>query len=416
MHTKIKYDLVIFGASSFVGQILVRALGDAVKNESDVRWAIAGRSEKKLSAIQQSLTDTHDIAVDILIADATDDKALKGLCESTRVIVSTVGPFALYGEDLVRACCESGTDYCDITGEAHWILQMISKYQNTAAKTGARIIHSCAFDSVPSDLGVLFTQQNAIELLGQPCQEIQMRVTKMKGRFSGGTYASALNVAKDLSENPGLRKALASPYCFCPSDHPYTQRQRRLRHADYDAQSDAWIAPFVMEGINTRIVHRSNALLEHLYGKDFRYDEAIVTGTGRKGRKRASRTSYGLWLFGFFASIPLFSAAMARWLLPKPGEGPSNEEQERGYYELTFRGKAPGRGSIQCRLSGKKDPGYGGSAMILAQVALCLAFDTKKIQAGGGFWTPASILGETLIPRLRDHASLQFEIDAVKKR
>ncbi len=416
MNTETKYDLVIFGASSFIGQILVKALGDAIENELNVRWAIAGRSKEKLSAIQQSLIDTHSLQVDTLIADAQDDEALKNLCASTRVVVSTVGPFAHYGEGLVRACCESGTDYCDITGEAHWILQMISKYQHAAAESGARIIHSCAFDSVPSDLGVFFTQQKAIELLGQPCQDIQMRVIKMKGRFSGGTYASALNVAKDLSENPSLRRALASPYCLCPSEHSFTQRQPRHRHAEYEAQSESWIAPFVMEGINTRIVHRSNALLGKLYGKDFRYDEAIVTGTGRKGRKRASRTSYGLWLFGFFATIPLFSAAMQRWLLPKPGEGPSHEEQESGYYELIFRGKAPGRGNIQCRLKGEKDPGYGASAMIVAQVALCLAFDIKKAQPSGGFWTPASILGETLIPRLSDHASLNFEIDTVKKR
>ncbi|MFL0803447.1 MAG: saccharopine dehydrogenase NADP-binding domain-containing protein [Agarilytica sp.] len=416
MNTATKYDLVIYGASSFIGQILVKALGDAVKNKPEVRWAIAGRDHQKLSTIQQSLSDSHNIHVDIVIADATDDEALKGLCVSTRVVISTVGPFALYGEGLVRACCETGTDYCDITGEAHWILQMISKYQGAAAESGARFIHSCAFDSIPSDLGVLFTQQNASELLGQPCQEIQMRVMKMKGRFSGGTYASALNVAKDLSGNPGLRRALNSPYCLCPSEHPFTQRQTKHHHAEYETQSGAWIAPFVMEGINTRIVHRSNALLDNRYGEDFRYDEAIVTGTGRKGRKRASRTSYGLWLFGFFAAIPMFSAAMARWLLPKPGEGPSKEEQEQGYYELLFRGKAPGKGTIQCRLRGKKDPGYGASAMIVAQVGLCLAFDIEKSQPSGGFWTPASILGDTLIARLNDHASLTFEIDTVNKR
>ncbi len=416
MNTETKYDLVIFGASSFVGQLLVKALGDAVKNERKVRWAIAGRSNQKLSSIRQSLIDTHDIDVDILIADAADDEALKGLCKTTRVIVSTVGPFALYGEGLVRACCENGTDYCDITGEAHWILQMISKYQHAAAESGARIIHSCAFDSIPSDLGVLFTQQKANELLGQPCQEIHMRVIKMKGRLSGGTYASALNVAKDLSENPGLRKAVRSPYCLCPSEHPFTQRQTKHHHAEYEEQSDAWIAPFVMESINTRIVHRSNALLDNMYGKDFRYDEAIVTGNGRKGRKRASRTSYGLWLFGFFSAIPMFRAAMARWLLPKPGEGPSKEEQAQGYYELIFRGKVPSIGNIQCRLTGKKDPGYGASAMIVAQVGLCLAFDMEKAQPNGGFWTPASMLGDRLISRLQDHASLKFEIDTVRKR
>lgn len=413
---KPSYDIIIFGASSFVGQILTRELAQTDEANTSLKWAIAGRSAEKLQALQKHISASTSAPPDIVIADALDYESLTSLCSQTRVVVSSVGPFALYGENLVRACAESGTDYCDITGEAHWVMQMISRYQEQAAESGARIVHSCGFDSIPSDLGVYFLQNHAQKEFGRSCEEINTRVVKLKGRFSGGTYASAMNIAKDMSENPGLRKAMASPYCFCPSNHPYATKQNLHRYADFDSVSNAWIAPFVMEGINVRTVHRSNALLNSRYGESFRYDEALVTGQGRKGRKRASRTAMGMWLFLFCASVPLLRAMLERWFLPKPGEGPSPEEQEKGSYTYILFGQVRGKGKIRCKIAGDRDPGYGSTAKILAQTALCLANDIPKNAPAGGFWTPASIFGEALTERLISKAGLSFSIEEIERR
>ncbi len=412
------YDIVLFGATSFVGKIVAREFSSALEHELPIRWAIAGRSKEKLTQLHQQLNQTYpqEVMPDILVADAQNDEHLIGLCKQTRIVISTVGPFALYGEKLISACCKTGTDYCDLTGESHWVIQMLSRYQKDAIHSNARLIPCCGFDAIPSDLGVYYLQKNAIEQFKQPCTEINTRISKLNGKFSGGTYASILNLLAELAENPGLKKAIASPYCFCPSDHPYTQKQTRHSNAAYDEKSEAWIAPFIMENINSRVVHRSNALLNHLYGTHFLYDEALVTGKGRKGRKRASRISYGLWGLMLSGSMPLLRSILQHWFLPKPGEGPTPEEQQNGSYEFQLYGKIPGRGTIHGRLHGDMDPGYGSTAKILAQTALCLALDTTKQEGSGGFWTPASLFGDSLITRLERHAGLSFSIESMNKR
>ncbi len=406
------YDIIIFGATGFVGQLTADALAQQLPANSKLRWAIAGRSASKLNALRDTLSQHHPIAPDVVVADSFDFDALLKLCEATSVVVSTVGPYALYGENLVHACVETGTDYCDLTGESHWVLQMISRYQERAAISGARIVHSCGFDCIPSDLGVYFLQQNAQDTFSQPCDEINMRVSKLKGKFSGGTYASLLNLVKELNETPGLRKAVASPYCFCPSDHAFSTKQIKHGGAAYDALTDSWMAPFVMEGINTRTVHRSNALFDGAYGESFRYDEAVLTGKGRKGRKRATRLSWGLGILMFCASVPLLSDMLSRWLLPKPGQGPSADEREAGCYELVFFGKVRGKGKVRARVTGAQDPGYGSTCKMLAQAALCLSCDVPKHAKHGGFWTPATLFGDTLISRLQDNADMRFSIES----
>lgn len=405
------YDIIIFGATGFVGQLTAEALAQQLSADSNLRWAIAGRSAAKLNALRDSLNQHYPIAPDVVVADSFDLDALLKLCATTSVVASTVGPYALYGENLVHACVETGTDYCDLTGEAHWVVQMISRYQERAAISGARIVHSCGFDCIPSDLGVHFVQQYAQDTYSQPCDEIAMRVSKMRGKFSGGTYASLLNLVKEINETPGLRKAIASPYCFCPSDHPFTVQQVKHRGAAYDAISDAWIAPFVMEGINTRTVHRSNVLLDYTYGESFRYEEAVIAGKGRKGRKRATRLSWGLGLLMMCASVPMLSAMLSRWFLPKPGQGPNRHERDTGEYELIFFGKVRGKGKVRARVTGAQDPGYGSTSKMLAQAALCLSCDVPKHTKNGGFWTPASIFGDTLIARLQEKADMRFVIE-----
>lgn len=405
------FDLVVFGATSFVGKILVHYL-HAQYPQSELRWAVAGRSESKLRALQKSLPSGEALP-SILIADATNESSLQSLCNKTRCIVSTVGPFSRYGEVLVKACVESGTDYCDSTGEVHWVLQMISRYQAQAAESGARLVHCCGFDSIPSDLGVKFTQRIAHKRYGHPCDEIAMRVMRMKGRFSGGTIASLFAAVEDIHSQPALRKAVGSPYCLCPSDHPYTSKQLRHDGAGYDEVAKRWIAPFIMEGVNTRIVHRSNALQNHAYGEGFLYDEALVTGLGRKGRKRATRTSFGLHMLMFAAVFPPLRWLLEKFWLPAPGEGPSEREQEEGEYTLRFYGKVRGRGTLVCEVKGDRDPGYGSTAKMLGEAAVMLAKDSFSKEGShnilpGGFWTPATAFGDELFTRLEDNAGLNF--------
>ena len=404
-----KFDIVIFGATSFVGQILTRYMLAQFAFEGKIKWAIAGRSQNKLSKLKLSLGPAGD-ALDILVADAADEDSLRPLCESTRVVVSTVGPYALYGEPLVKTCVALGTDYCDLTGEVQWIAKMLERYEEQAKATGARIVNCCGFDSIPSDLGVYFLQQQAKQQFGQTCSSIKMRVKKIKGAASGGTVASMTNIFKEVASNPALRKVLANPYVICPSDHGNRVRQDSMNRPQYDNDFDSWVAPFVMAVINTRIVHRSNALVEGSYSQHFEYNEAMLTGKGLIGSTKAAGVGVGLGGFAMAAVIPPTRWALEKFILPKPGEGPSLDAQEKGFYDLRFYGKTDNGQEIQCKVTGDQDPGYGSTGKMLAQAAACLVQDIDKDKIQGGFWTPASIFGSKLITRLESHAGLSFEL------
>jgi short subunit dehydrogenase-like uncharacterized protein len=407
--TSPKFDIIIFGATSFVGQILTRYMLSQFTIESKLKWAIAGRSHNKLDELKLSLGAAGK-DLDILVADASDENSLRALCQSTRVIVSTVGPYALYGEPMVKTCVALGTDYCDLTGEVQWIAKMLERYEDVAKITGARIVHSCGFDSVPSDLGVYFLQQHAKQQFGQTCSNIKMRVKKMKGAASGGTVASMTNIFKEVASNPALRKVLANPYAICPPNHGNTVRQESMNRPQYDNDFNSWVAPFVMAVINTRIVHRSNALVENGYSQHFDYNEAMLTGRGLMGRGIAAGVGVGLGGFAMAAVIPPTRWVMEKFILPKPGEGPSLEAQEKGFYDLRFYGKTDSGHEIRCKVTGDQDPGYGSTAKMLAQAAACLVQDISKAKVQGGFWTPASIFGSTLITRLEKYAGLTFEL------
>jgi short subunit dehydrogenase-like uncharacterized protein len=407
--TSPKFDIIIFGATSFVGQILTRYMLSQFTNESKLKWAIAGRSQNKLDELKLSLGAAGK-DLDVLVADASDENSLRALCQSTRVIVSTVGPYALYGEPMVKTCVALGTDYCDLTGEVQWIAKMLERYEDVAKITGARIVHSCGFDSVPSDLGVYFLQQHAKQQFGQTCSNIKMRVKKMKGAASGGTVASMTNIFKEVASNPALRKVLANPYAICPPNHGNTVRQESMNRPQYDNDFNSWVAPFVMAVINTRIVHRSNALVENGYSQHFDYNEAMLTGRGLMGSGIAAGVGVGLGGFAMAAVIPPTRWVMEKFILPKPGEGPSLEAQEKGFYDLRFYGKTDSGDEIRCKVTGDQDPGYGSTAKMLAQAAACLVQDISKAKVQGGFWTPASIFGSTLITRLEKYAGLTFEL------
>jgi short subunit dehydrogenase-like uncharacterized protein len=403
--SKTKFDLIVFGATSFVGEIVCQRLLKTI--DPNTSWAIAGRSESKLNTLKKNLgSAAKDIP--IIVADASDAPKLIDMCNQTRVIISTVGPYALYGEPLIKACVETGTDYCDLTGEAQWIRLMIERYEASAIKSGARIVHSCGFDSIPSDLGVHFLQEHSKQTLGSTCPQIQMRVKTLKGGASGGTIASMLNIFKEARSNPELRRELQNPYSLCPDSAGFSARQVS-NVSEFNEALNSWAAPFVMAAINTRVVHRSNALLKNDYGNEFTYDEGMLTGKGLKGRARATTLTAGLAGFALSASF-----SPSRWLLekalPKVGEGPSPEEQKNGCYDLRFIGTSSNGEQLQARVTGDRDPGYGSTAKMLSQAGLCLAHDLSKSEYPGGFWTPASLMAKPLTARLIDNAGLTFEI------
>ncbi|MEL6686066.1 MAG: saccharopine dehydrogenase NADP-binding domain-containing protein [Pseudomonadota bacterium] len=398
------YDIILYGATSFVGQIMVRYMRDAFADGS-TRWAVAGRSETKLTSV---LADADASDIDYFVADAHDEAALRELCAKTKVIVSTVGPYALYGDTLVKVCVETATHYCDLTGEPQWIRKMQETHEARAKETGARIVHCCGFDSIPSDLGVHFLQQDALERFGKPCTRVDMRVAKIKGGASGGTIASIINMIKDASKDATLRRQLKDPYSLCPPDHGFGQKQRNVR-VGYDKAYGSWIAPFIMAAINVRVVHRSNALSGNQYGANFLYEEAMVTKDGRRGKHIARIADAGLKSLMVGLVFPPTRWVLENVVLPKPGEGPSPKEQLEGEFVIDFLGTTASGEILKCRVTGDRDPGYGSTAKMLAQAAACLALDLED-DVEGGFWTPATLLGSPLIDRLRNHAGLTFDL------
>ncbi|MEZ5487201.1 MAG: saccharopine dehydrogenase NADP-binding domain-containing protein [Steroidobacteraceae bacterium] len=408
-------DLVVFGATGFVGRLLCEELAQAQVVGRPLRWAIAGRSPARLEALRAALAVPQ---LPYRVVEATDNAALTALCREARLIVSTVGPYVLRGEPLVAACAASGTDYADLTGEVHWIRRMIERHEPAARASGARLLHCCGFDSIPSDLGVLYLQREAQRRLGMSCARIAMRVRTLRGGVSGGTVASLLNVVREAAADPALRRILVDPYSLCPPEAPDVAaarpRQPRTRGARYDAEFGCWTSPFVMSAINVPVVLRSHALLGQPWGGCFTYDEAIATGSGLKGRLRAVSLAAGLAAFTAAAALAPTRALLERFLLPAPGEGPDAEARRRGGFELRFMGATTDGQHLAARVRGDRDPGYGSTARMLAQAAICLAEPVDDDARRGGSWTPASLLGQALIDRLQAHAGVSFEWVAVR--
>lgn len=408
--TNTEFDLIVFGATSFVGQITCRNIAEKYAHNG-LKWAIAGRSSAKLEQLKRTL-NLPDLAS--FVANADDQASITALAKQCQVIIATVGPYDLYGEPTVKACVENGTDYVDLTGEPQWIHAMLAKYETQAQKTGARIVHCCGFDSIPSDLGVFYLQQHAMQKFGNTCAQVHTRVKAMKGGASGGTVASMLNVIKQASGNPQLRKLLANPYALCPPQHGFKAYQSNINYAKFDETCQAWIAPFIMASINTRVVHRTNALLEKRYGQHFLYDEAMITGKKLKGSLSAWTLSAALSGLMIGAAIPPTRWLLENTILPKPGEGPSPEEQQNGFFDFRIYGQADtnnnSKQQLVIKVTGDKDPGYGSTAKMLTEAALCLSQDMSQAELAGGFWTPASAMGNKLIDRLQSNAGLTFEV------
>jgi short subunit dehydrogenase-like uncharacterized protein len=398
------YDLVVYGASGFTGRLVAEYLLGADGATGDIKWAIAGRNTGKLAEVRSLIGGSSGLP--LIAADASDPASLKVMAESTRVIISTVGPYQLYGESLVAASVAAGTDYVDLCGEPAWMAAMIRKYGDAARASGARIVFSCGFDSIPFDLGVFFLQQQARARFGGPATRVRGRVRKMKGSFSGGTAASLLTTVEAAARDPAILKTLSDPFALTPGFVGAVQPGGDVVFEDTAA--DSWVAPFIMATINTKAVHRSNQLLDHAYGRDFLYDEMMMTGPGPSGEKRAKalarREAIQNALIGFAPT----RALIRRFVLPKPGEGPSRADRDAGFYDILLMGETGDGRSLRVSVKGDKDPGYGSTSKMIAESGICLAREVARDATGGGFWTPAAAMGDLLIGRLQTRAGLTF--------
>ncbi|MEN8722179.1 MAG: saccharopine dehydrogenase NADP-binding domain-containing protein [Alphaproteobacteria bacterium] len=403
------YDIIIFGATSFVGQILTSYMHKNYGLGQGLKWAIAGRSQDKMTTLMGDLNiDSADLPA--LVGDAADLDFLNDIAAQTRVIITTVGPYALYGSPMVEACAKQGTDYCDLTGEVQWMNKMIPLHNDTAKQSGARIVHTCGFDCIPTDLGVHFLQEQALKQFGQPVSDVKMRVHGMKGGMSGGTAASMVNMMKEAGKDPSLRKVLSDHYSLLPADAPRGPEQNNPGMLQRDTVTDSWIAPFMMAGIDTRVVHRSNALSGMSYGADFLYEEAMLVGSGVRGALAGAGMGVGMAAFLGLAALPPTRALLEKFVLPKPGEGPSPKAQEEGYYDIRFYGTTKDGQTITTQVTGDRDPGYGSTAKMLGESALCLLKDVDRNATGGGVFTPSYAMGDALRERLIKNAGLTFEV------
>jgi short subunit dehydrogenase-like uncharacterized protein len=403
---KREFDVIVWGATGFTGQLVVEYLVETYGVDGELRWAIAGRNHSKLETVRQScLAEEQRDALPILIADSADPDSLVSLARQTRVICTTVGPYAKYGTPLVAACVDTGTHYCDLTGEVQWMARLIPQYQEAAEASGARIVHTCGFDSVPFDMGNWYLQQVMLERHGVYAQQVKARVGRNRGAASGGTIASILNMMEEARRDPSIRRDVANPYALYPVGTPAGKDGPDQTGAKFDTDFKQWTSPFIMAAINTRVVRRSNALLGFPWGENFRYDEATLNTSRYKATLASAAGGIGL------ATLALGpTRKLAQRLLPKPGEGPTREQREAGYYEVFFRGIDPGDRSKDTviKVSGDLDPGYGSTSRMLGEAAVCLARD--ELTVGGGFWTPASAMDGKYLQRLTDKAGLTFAI------
>jgi short subunit dehydrogenase-like uncharacterized protein len=370
------FDLVVHGATGFTGRLVVEYLLRRYPAGSGLRWAMGGRNADKLAAVRDELGAPADTP--LVVTDTGNPASLQALMDQTRLVLTTVGPYQLYGNELVAACASAGVDYVDLCGEPAWMRQMIDAHEAAAKASGARIVFSCGFDSIPFDLGVFMLQREMQARFGHPADRVRGRVRKMKGTFSGGTAASLKATMAAAAARPGVLELLRNPFSLTPGvEGP---RQPSGSKPMVDEVLGLWVAPFVMA---------------HAYGADFAYDEMMVTGAGEKGEALANAVA---------ADKSLGSDDG-----PKPGEGPSREERESGFYDLLFIGTDAAGHSLRVGVKGDRDPGYGSTSKMITEAAVCLLQDAPDTP--GGIWTTAPAMGDALIARLKANAGLSFTVE-----
>jgi short subunit dehydrogenase-like uncharacterized protein len=405
-----EYDLILFGASSFVGKLTAAYLAGAAP--ADLRVALAGRSAGKLEEVRSSLTGPAG-EWPIMLADSSDPESLAAMAQATRVVVTTVGPYAKYGMPLVRACAEAGTDYADLTGEPLFMRQSIDEADAIAKQSGARIVHTCGFDSIPSDLGVLALHEAALEAGAGDLGETTLVVKETKGGFSGGTIDS-MKVQIDRSKSdPEARSLVADPYALSPdrAADPDGRSERDSMGISRDPETGDFLAPFVMAVVNTRVVRRSNALMDWAYGRGLRYREVMEAGGGPIGAVKAGAVVGGLGGLVAGLSFPPTRLVLDR-LLPDPGEGPSEESREKGFFRMEITTTTSSGRRFRCRIGASGDPGYKATAVMLGEAGLCLALDADTTPQRAGVLTPATAMGNVLTNRLRA-AGHTYEVNEI---
>ena len=383
-----KYDFVIYGATGFTGKLVVEYAINQYESNNEISWAIAGRNNEKLEHVQEKYNLPSNIGK--IVVDSNDQNSIDEMVSQTKCVLTTVGPYQLYGEKIVKTCISTGTDYVDLCGEPGFMHKIISECSAEAKETGARIVFSCGFDSIPFDLGVLFVQEEVMSKLNKYAPSVRGRVRAMNGEFSGGTAASMKATMAALQSNPELINILVNPHALC--DGMQGVKQDDDSKPVYDEELDTWVAPFFMAPINTKNIHRSNKLMNHIYGENFKYNEMWIQGPGEEGKAAAE----------FISTMnPLGDA-------PEPGDGPSRESRENGNYDVLFCADVDGE-TIKASVSGDMDPGYGSTSKMITESAVCLVKDCENL--AGGIYTPAASMGKKLIKRLESSAGLTFKLE-----
>ena len=383
-----KYDFVIYGATGFTGKLVVEYAIKQYNNNNEVSWAIAGRNNEKLEHVQEKYNLPSDIGK--IVVDSNDQNSIDEMVSQTKCVLTTVGPYQLYGEKIIKTCISTGTDYVDLCGEPGCMHKIISECSAEAKETGARVVFSCGFDSIPFDLGVLFVQEEVMSKLNKYAPSVRGRVRAMNGEFSGGTAASMKATMAALQSDPELINILVNPHALCEGIQGVQQDDDSK--PTYDEELNTWVAPFFMAPINTKNIHRSNKLMNHIYGENFKYNEMWIQGPGEEGKAAAE----------FISTMnPLGDA-------PEPGDGPSRESRENGNYDVLFCADVDGE-TIKASVSGDMDPGYGSTSKMIAESAVCLVKDCEDL--AGGIYTPAASMGKKLIKRLESNAGLTFKLE-----
>ena len=383
-----KYDFVIYGATGFTGKLVVEYAIKQYNNNNEVSWAIAGRNNEKLEHVKEKYNLPSNIGK--IVVDSNDQDSIDEMVSQTKCVLTTVGPYQLYGEKIIKTCISTGTDYVDLCGEPGFMHKIISECSSEAKETGARVVFSCGFDSIPFDLGVLFVQEEVMSKLNKYAPSVRGRVRAMNGEFSGGTAASMKATMAALQSDPELINILVNPHALC--DGIQGVQQDDDSKPTYDEELNTWLAPFFMAPINTKNIHRSNKLMNHIYGENFKYNEMWIQGPGEEGKAAAE----------FISTMnPLGDA-------PEPGDGPSRESRENGNYDVLFCADVDGE-TIKASVSGDMDPGYGSTSKMIAESAVCLVKDCEDL--AGGIYTPAASMGNKLIKRLESNAGLTFNLE-----
>ncbi len=403
MENQREFDVILWGASGFTGRLVAEYF--LSRYPDNLKWAMAGRNQQKLEEVRSAIGGDH---IPLVIADSMDRASLDQMTIRTKVICTTVGPYAKYGSELVASCIENQADYCDLTGEVQWMRKMIDEHHAQAEAKGVRIVHTCGFDSIPSDMGVYFLQREIKKDKGVYAAHIKLRVKAMKGKMSGGTYASLSYVMEEAAGDKSIYKTLLDPYGLNPKDSQRGNDQPDLNKVIYDEDARSWLAPFIMAVINTKVVRRSHALSGYPYGPSFRYDEAMMTGDGIGGRAKGLVTAgvMGIMMAGKPGSI---LKKVTDKVLPDPGEGPNKQERENGFFNIQLIAKMPDGTILRGKVTGDKDPGYGSTSKMLGEAAVCLAKDRDKCPEVAGMLTPATALGDIFLERLTSKAGLTFD-------